>query len=59
MFVKCSIIEKKNLFISTCTYSFYGLYYFDEVAIHESLTEAKDHLLSIRMGGHLSLDIKN
>ena len=57
MFVKCSIVEKKNLFISACTYSFYGLYYYDEIEIHESLEKAKDHLLSIRMNGHLSLNL--
>ena len=59
MFIKCSISEKKSLFVTTITYSFYGIYYYDEIDIHETLSDAKDYLLNIRMNGHLSLDIKN
>ncbi len=57
MFVKARIEKKKSLFCAICTYSYYGLYHYDTVTVHETLELATSHLLQERCGGHLSLDV--
>ena len=57
MFVKCRIQKKKELYCAIITYSFYGLYHFDEVTIHETMELATAYLLRERCSGHLSLDV--
>jgi hypothetical protein len=58
MFVKCRIEQRKQLYCAIITYSFYGLYHFDEMSVHETLEQATAHLLRERCSGHLSLDVE-
>ena len=53
MFIKAKIIKKKTLFCAIITYSYYGLYHYDDMSIHDSIEEAKAHLLAVRCDGHL------
>lgn len=58
MFVKCRIEQRKQLYCAIITYSFYGLYHFDEISVHETLEQATAYLLRERCSGHLSLDVE-
>ena len=58
MFVKARIEERGGLFCAVITWSYYGLYHYDEVSIHSSIHEATEHLLKIRCNGCLSLEKK-
>jgi len=55
-FIKAKIQEKQGLFVAVITWSYYGIYYFDEISIHKSLNEATEHLLKVRCDGKLSLE---
>lgn len=55
-FVKCKIQEKKGLYIAIITYSYYGLYWFDEISIHDTLEIATSYLLRIRCGGLIVME---
>jgi hypothetical protein len=55
-FVKARIQERKGLFVSIITWSYYGLYHYEEVQVHDSLNEATEHLLKVRCDGKLSLE---
>lgn len=59
MFVKARIEKRKELYCAILTFSFYGLYHYDEVTIHETLEMATAYLLRERCSGHLSLDVGN
>jgi len=52
-FVKAKIEKKKGLYVATITYSWYGIYHFDEVMVCETLEEAERILLKERCSGHL------
>ena len=54
-FVKARIEERKGIYVSILTFSYLGLYHFDEVACHNSLAEAQEHMLKERCNGCLSL----
>jgi len=54
MFIKCKIERKKELFVATMTYSYYGLYHYNEMRVYETLEEAEKALLWERCGGLLS-----
>ena len=56
-FVKAKIQKEKNLFCSVVTYSYYGLYHWDETKIHDTLELATEYLLKERCNGHLSIEI--
>jgi hypothetical protein len=56
MFVKANIKAHNSIFIVRITYSCYGLYHFDEISTHETLTESKEHVLKQRCGGHLIVE---
>jgi hypothetical protein len=58
MFVKARIEERSGLFCAVITWSYYGLYHYDEVSIHSNINEATEHLLKIRCNGCLSLEKK-
>ena len=51
MFIKCKIEKKKGLFVATITYSYYGLYYYNELRVYENLEEAEKALLWERCAG--------
>ena len=53
MFVKARIEKKNNIYVIIITYSYYYLYYFDEIEICATLQEAEHKLLEIRCSGHL------
>ena len=52
-FVKAKIEKKKGLYVSTITYSWFGIYHYDEVSVSETLEEAERILLKERTQGHL------
>lgn len=54
MFIKCKIEKKKNLFVATMTYSFYGMYYYNEIKVYETLEDAEKALLWERCSGLIS-----
>lgn len=54
-FVKAKIEKKNNVFVVIITYSYYFLYYFDEIEICTTLQEAEHTLLMIRCSGHLNV----
>jgi hypothetical protein len=56
MFIKASISQKKGLFICVVTWSYYGLYYFEEVSVHDTMESAKDCILTLRTAGHLTYE---
>jgi hypothetical protein len=56
-FVKAKIKKEKNLFCSVITYSYYGLYHWNEQKIHDTLELATEYLLKERCNGHLSIEI--
>ena len=58
-FVKAKIMQKKSLFVACITWSYYGLYHYDEMSVHESLIEAQEHLLKLRCDGKLILEDNN
>lgn len=56
MFVSANIKAQNNIFIVRITYSYYGIYHYDDVTTHETLESAKDHVLTKRCGGHLVVE---
>lgn len=56
-FVKAKIKKEKNLFCSVITYSYYGLYHWDETKIHDTIEIATEYLLKERCNGHLSIEV--
>ena len=58
LFVKATIKELKGLFCTCVSWSYYGLYTYEEMDVHESLELAKDHILKLRTDGHLSIELK-
>jgi hypothetical protein len=58
MYISTKIKKIKDLFVVTITYSYYGLYHYDEMSIHESLAEANKHIIDSRCGSHISYEIK-
>jgi len=57
MFVKAKIEKRKDLYVATATFSYFGLYHWDQCSVWDSLEEATDHLLRVRCGGCLSIDV--
>ena len=57
MFCCAKIEKKKELYVSSIKYSWYGLSYFTEVEVFETLEEAKSHILKERCAGGLTLDV--
>jgi hypothetical protein len=49
-FIKASIVTQKGLFICRCVWSWYGLYEYEDVSIHNSDEEAKSYLIKLRCG---------
>lgn len=56
MFVKASIIKKKELFIAVITWSYYAISYFKEFEVFETLVEAEKHILLERTNGALTYE---
>jgi len=56
MFVKAKIECLNGVYCSIITYSYYGVYHFDEVNVHKTMVEATEHLLKVRCNGCLSLE---
>lgn len=54
-FVKARIEQRNGVFVSIITYSWYGVYHFDTVEVHDSMVEATEFLLKERCNGALSL----
>jgi hypothetical protein len=54
MFVKASIEEKKTLFISIITWSYYGISHFQNIEIFENLIDARNWILQERTHGALT-----
>ena len=59
MFIKAKIECMKSLYIATITYSYYGIYHFEEVDVFESIVDAEKHLLFKRCGGLIQYDINS
>jgi len=57
-FVKAKIEEKNGLFITTLTYSWYGVYHYDIVNVFTSLEESERHMLYERCGGLVEYSLK-
>lgn len=55
MFVKARIEQRQSVFCVIITWSYYGLYHYDELSVHNSLHDATEHLLTVRCNGCLSL----
>ena len=55
MFVKARIEERSGIYVAVITYSFYGVYHYDEVSVHDNLNDATEHLLKQRCNGSLTL----
>ncbi|MHA2252741.1 MAG: hypothetical protein ACXAD7_20425 [Candidatus Kariarchaeaceae archaeon] len=56
MFISASIKTQNSVFIVRIKYSFWGLYYFEEISTHTTLETAKEHILTERCGGHLVVE---
>ena len=54
-FCKARIEERKGIYVAIITYSYLGLYHFDEVSVHDNLNEATEYMLKERCNGCLSL----
>lgn len=49
-FVRASIVTQKTLFIVRCTWSWYYLYEYEDVSVHDTMELAKAHLIKLRCG---------
>jgi hypothetical protein len=60
-FIKAKIQKKKELYVATITYSYYGLYHYDVLSVFNTLQEAEHYLLYERCGGVIEIieDEKN
>ena len=58
-FVKAKIEEKNGLFITTLTYSWYGIYHFQEVNVFNTIEEAERYMLHERCQGLISYKLKD
>jgi len=56
MFVKARIEHRQSVFCAIITWSYYGIYHYDELSVHNTMVEATEHLLKIRCNGCLSLE---
>lgn len=56
MFVKATILKKKELFIAVITWSYYGLSHYKVFEIHESIVEAEKWILLERTNGALTYE---
>lgn len=59
MFVKARIEQRQNVFCAIITWSYYGVYHYDELSVHNTMNEATEHLLKVRCNGCLSLETKD
>ena len=57
-FIKAKIEEKKGLFVATITYSYFGLYYYNEVTVSETIQEAEKLLLKERCSGKIAYELE-
>jgi len=55
-FVKAGIKKIGNAYVAKITYSFFGLYHYEELEAFPTLQEAKDFILKQRTDGHLSIE---
>jgi hypothetical protein len=55
-FVRASILQKKTLWVCECVFSWYGVYHYSEVSVHDTKELARDHLIELRCGGYLFYD---
>lgn len=58
MFVSTKVKKIKNLYTVKITYSYYGIYYFDELSVHETLELANQHIINARCGNHIAYDVQ-
>jgi hypothetical protein len=56
MFVKASILKKKELFIAIITWSYYGISHYEIFEVFESLVEAEKWILLERTHGALTYE---
>jgi hypothetical protein len=56
MFVKASIIKKKDLYIAIITWSYYGFSHYEIFDVFESLVEAEKYILLERTNGSLTYE---
>jgi len=54
-FVKAKIEKKRELYVATLTYSYYGLYHYDVLNVFSTLQEAEHYLLYERCGGVIQI----
>jgi len=55
VFVKGRVEERRGVYVALITYSYFSIYPFDDVSVHDTLHEAQEHLLRERCNGCLSL----
>lgn len=53
MWVRAKIEPQAGVYMLTIVWSYYGLSHWEEISIHQTVEEARAHLLDIRCGGHL------
>lgn len=58
-FIKAKIEEKNGLFITTLTYSWYGIYHYQEVNVFSTIVEAERYMLHERCGGLVEYSLKD
>lgn len=58
MFIKAKIEEKKGLYVSTITYSFYGFYHYNEITVSNTVEEAERLLLKERCSGKIAYELE-
>ena len=57
MFVRSSIVQKNVMcVVLTMTYSYYGLYYYDEVHVLESVEDARNLFCRLRSNDQLRIE---
>jgi hypothetical protein len=54
MYVKSNIQKKKDLFIATISWSYYGFLHYDDLEIFDSMEDAKHWILEQRTNGSLT-----
>lgn len=56
MFVKASILKKKDLFIAIITWSYYGISHYEKFDVFETLVDAEKYILLERTNGALTYE---
>jgi len=57
MFIRSSIVQKNAMcVVLTMTYSYYGLYHYDEVHVLESIEEARNMFCRLRSNDQLRIE---